>query len=143
MIKAMETCVGCQKSLALGDVLYNENGQVVCSECTDKAGIVGDEKKAAGNIKKAAFTCVGLAVLSLACMAAGFGLGFWPSAIAGVLAGLFVMSSLFVGNNDRFTKYLSAADKTTILVCTLIGLGICSYETLALFGIVPFHLVLR
>ena len=140
MITQMETCVGCQKSLALGDVLYNANGQVVCAECSGKAEIVGDEKNAAGNIKKAAYSCAALGVLSFACMATTFGLGFWPSAIAAALSGLFVLSSLFVGNNERFTKYLTAADKTTILGCTSIGLGIVAYETLVLFGIVPFVL---
>ncbi len=49
-------CSSCGKALATGDVLYNPQGVVICADCSTKAEIQGDEKRAAGNIRIAAYT---------------------------------------------------------------------------------------
>lgn len=44
-----------------------------------------------------------------------------------------------ISNGERFLRYVSAADKTTIWVCTLGGLGIAAFETRTMFGIIPLY----
>jgi uncharacterized Zn finger protein (UPF0148 family) len=58
------TCSSCGKALATADILYNDRGDVVCGDCSVKADIKGDEKRAANNVKIAALTCLVAAVFS-------------------------------------------------------------------------------
>ena len=131
-------CSGCTKALAPGDVLYTGEAKIVCAECAGKAEISRDEASSARNIKRAALTCLVAAVLGFGSLITMFGLGFWACAIISVGAGLFAANSM-ISNGERFLRYLSAADKTVIWVCTLAGLGIAAFETLSMFGIIPFY----
>ena len=131
-------CSGCNKPLAAHDVLYTAEAKIVCAECNGKAEISRDESRSARNIKRAAFTCLGAALFGLACMMMMFALGFWPCAIISVASGLFAANSM-ISNGERFLRYLTAFDKTLIWVCTLAGLGIAAFETLAMFGIIPIR----
>jgi hypothetical protein len=134
---AQAICSGCNQPLATGDVLYTDEAQIVCAACAGKAEISRDEARSARNIKRAAVTCLAAAVLSFGALITMFGLGFWACAIISVSAGLFAANSM-ISNGERFLRYLSAADKTVIWVCTLAGLGIAAFETLAMFGVIPF-----
>ena len=135
-------CTVCGKALAANDVLYTSEAAVICVECSGKAEIAGDEQNSAKNIKRAAFTCLAAALLGFGSFMVMFSLGFWAGAIISVGAGLFAANSM-LSNGERFLRYLSPADKTTIWVCTIAGLGIAAYETLAIFGVIRFQFVIR
>jgi hypothetical protein len=136
-------CSACGKGLAASDVLYTSEAAIICAECAGKAEIVGDERNAARNIKIAAFTCLGAALMGFGAFMVAFGLGFWSGAIISVSSGLYVLNAMIGAESERFTRYLSAATKSTIWLCTLAGLAIAAYETLAMFGIIRFHFYLH
>jgi hypothetical protein len=135
-------CSGCNKALAPGDVLYTDQAKIICVECAGKAEISRDEASSARNIKRAALTCLVAAILGFGSLITMFSLGFWACAVISVGAGLFAANSM-ISNGERFLRYLSPADKTMIWVCTLGGLGIAAFETLSMFGIIPFQFRVR
>jgi hypothetical protein len=134
------TCTTCGKALAQADILYNTSGNVVCLDCSTKAEIKGDEGRAARNIKIAAFTCIGAAIVGFLAFGVGFGLGFWPSAIASVASGVFALNGIAGPGSEKFVAYLSGTDKTLIWVCTLIGFAITAFEVLVIGGAIKFQL---
>jgi DNA-directed RNA polymerase subunit RPC12/RpoP len=132
------TCSTCGKALAQPEILYNTSGNVVCLDCSTKAEIKGDEGRAARNIKIAAFTCLGTAVVSFLAFGVGFGLGFWPAAIAAVASGVFAINGIAGPGAEKFVAYLSKTDKTLVWVCTAIGFAFIAYEVLAMGGAIHF-----
>ena len=123
-------------------MLYTDEAKIVCADCAGKAEISRDEGRSARNIKRAALTCLVAALLGLAALVTMFVVGFWASAVISVAAGLFAANSMLT-NGERFLRYLSAVDKTVIWVCTVVGLGIAVFETLSMFGIIPFNFFFR
>jgi hypothetical protein len=135
----MTTCTGCGAQLATADVLYNERGDVVCAACTEKAGLAGDELKAARNIKRAALVSAVGGVFGFCALSVAFGLGFYAGAIAAVSSGLFAVNGMIGSDSARFTKLLTASDRSVTWTGVAIGLGLSAYETLAFAGVLPFH----
>jgi hypothetical protein len=131
-------CTSCGKALAPADILYTEDAQVVCVDCSTKREIVRDEKGAARNIRIAAFTCLGAALFGFAAFSVGIGLFFYAGAIISVASGIFAGQAMISGGDERFTKHISPAEKTVIVASTLIGLGIASFETLVIFGVIEW-----
>jgi hypothetical protein len=114
----------------MADILYNERGDVVCSECAAKADIQGDEKRAANNIKIASITCLLGAIFAGAAFFVGFGLGFLAAGVISVAAGMFALNGIAGQGAAKFVAYLTPAAKTTIWVCTGIGIAIDVFVTL-------------
>jgi len=135
-----DTCSSCGKTLAPSDVLYNDQGNVICAECTAKADIQGDERRAAKNIKLAAITCAIAGVAGFVALGIAFGLAFWPSAVLCIVSGLFAINGLHGPGAARFVAYLTPGDKLVIWVCCAIGGALTAYELLAFGGYVPFKI---
>lgn len=136
----MAACATCGKQLALADVLYDERGEVTCATCTEKAGLAGDERKAGRNIKIAAISSAIGAVVAFCALSTAFGLGFYVGGIAAVSSGLFALNGMVGSGSERFASLLSRRDRIVTWIGIAIGLGLSAYLTLALFGLVPFHL---
>lgn len=110
---------------------------MVCSVCFDQASLRGHEQRAAGNIQKAAWSCLTCSVL------AWFFDPFFMIDVLCVLSGLFALKSMTRGN-ERFTRYLSGGEHTQVWVCTILGLAIMGVHlllVLVVFGAVAtsFH----
>ena len=133
-----QACTSCGKALAPTDVLYTEDAKIVCVECSTKREIVGDEKRAARNIRMASFTCLGAALLGFASFAVGYGLFFYAGAIISFASGIFAGQAILSASDDRFTKHISPGEKTVIIACTVIGLALSSFETLVILDVIPW-----
>jgi hypothetical protein len=127
MFRAMteQACSRCGKSLAAADVLYAPDASVICGECSAKAEIVRDEGRAAGNLRKAAWSSLGSGVLAF----------FGPIAMVGVITYFFIagaiVSAIFAltgvsSGNERFTKYLTSSQRTMIWVCCMTAFVLCA-----------------
>ena len=96
---------------------------MVCSLCSDLASLRGHEQRAAGNIQKAAWSCLTCSLL------AWFFDPFFSVDVLCVLSGLFALRSMTRGN-ERFTRYLGAGARTQVWVCTVLGLAIMAVHVL-------------
>lgn len=120
---AAVSCSSCGKAISGSDILYTAEANMVCAVCSDNASIRGDEQRAAGNIQKAAWSCLSLSLL------AWFFDPFFSINVVCILSGLFALRSMMRGN-ERFTQYLGAGARTQIWVCTIIGLSITGIQLL-------------
>src|SRR6266850_114010 len=66
ILRRMETqaCSQCGKAISGSDILYTPDARIVCSACSAVAEVQRDEGRAANNIKTAAWSCLGAAVLA-------------------------------------------------------------------------------
>jgi len=135
---ADSACSSCGKALATSDILYNDQGNIICVECSAKADIQGDEKRAARNIKVAAMTCAAAGIAGFVALGIGFGLAFWPSVIVCVASAIFALNGLHGPGAERFVKYLTGGDRIVIYVGSAIGLALTTYEALIFGGYVHF-----
>lgn len=143
MTAGMAACSTCGQALAPADILYTEDARIVCVGCSTKNEITRDEKGAAKNIRIAAFTCLGAALFGFAAFSVGFALFFYAGAIIAIASGLFAGQAIVSSNDARFTKHIAPGEKTVIVLCTLLGLAISSFETLVMLGVIdwiPFWL---
>jgi hypothetical protein len=111
----------CGTQLKSSDVLYTSEGNMVCTACSGKSSMLDDEKRAAGNIQKAAWSCLASAL---------FGWLFNPMFVMNILTilgGIYAIQSMMRGN-ERFTKYLSSGARTQIWVCSIAGLAITGIQ---------------
>ena len=131
-------CSQCGKALTPDAILYTEDAAVVCVDCNTKREIVRDERGAARNIRAASFTCLGAALLSFASFSVGFGLFFYAGAIISIASGIFAGTAIMSAGDERFTKHISPGEKTVIIACTVLGLGISSFETLVMLGVIDW-----
>jgi hypothetical protein len=136
----MATCSGCGVALATADVLYNERGEVVCVACNETAEIARDERNAGRNIERAGVVSAIAGVFGFCALGVGFGLGFWVGAILAVSSGLFALNGMIGGDAARFTKSLTASDRTITWIGLAIGLGLAGYQALVITGTIPFRL---
>ena len=134
----MTACSSCGKALAPADILYTEDAKIVCVACSTKREIVRDEKGAARNIRVASFTCLGAALFGFAAFAVGYGLFFYVGAIMSIASGIFAGQALVSAGDERFTKHISPGERVVIIVCTVLGLGISSFETLVILGVIEW-----
>jgi hypothetical protein len=138
MTAGMSPCSSCGKALAAADILYTDEAKIVCVECSTKREIVRDEKGAARNIRMASFTCLGAALFGFAAFAVGYGLFFYAGAIISVASGIFAGQAILSAGDERFTKHISPGEKTVIIICTVLGLAISSFETLVIMGVIEW-----
>ena len=131
-------CTSCGKALAPADILYTEDAKIVCIACSTKREIVRDEKGAARNIRMASFTCLGAALFGFASFAVGYALFFYAGAIISVASGIFAGQAILSAGEERFTKHISPGERVVIIACTVIGLGIASFETLVITGFIEW-----
>jgi hypothetical protein len=120
---AAVACGSCGKPISDSDVLYTAEGNMVCSVCSDLASLQGHEQRAAGNIQKAAWSCLTCSVL------AWFFDPFFSVDVLCILSGLFALRSMARGN-ERFTRYLGAGAHTQVWVCTVLGFAITGVHVL-------------
>jgi hypothetical protein len=108
-----------------------------CARCVPTWRACAATSSAAGNIQKAAWSCVTLSLLGW------FFDPFFCVDVLSILGGLFALRSIRSGN-ERFTRYLSAGAQTQVWVCTVLGLvitGVHLVIVLLAFGAVAtsFH----
>jgi predicted RNA-binding Zn-ribbon protein involved in translation (DUF1610 family) len=130
------TCSSCGTALAQADILYTEDAKVVCAKCSGKAEIKRDERRAATNIKNAAYTCLGFA------LAAWFINPVFLCSAISLTSGLYAVKSLLPGN-ERFTSYLSSSEKTVAWATAGLGLAIASFELLIILNVLSIAMSSR
>lgn len=135
----MNSCSSCGRPLpSQSDILYTADARIVCSGCYAKADIVETDKRAANNIRNAAWTSLLAGVLSwFAPLAGMIALGF-AIAIA-LTSGVFAMQSMARGN-ERFTKHLTNVQTSLVWVTSVIGVALAGLMALAWLG--AFRMVL-
>lgn len=122
-------CSKCGVALAPSDVLYASDASVVCAACADKADLVDTDKRAAANIKAAAYSSL---------TAGAFGLVFnpiWVCTVIAATSGVFAMRSLLPGN-ERFSKHLGDGGKTVVWICAGGGIGLAGLHVLLMLAAV-------
>ncbi len=122
------------------DVLYNERGDVVCAACTEKAGLAGDERKAAQNIKRAAIVAAVGGGFGAAALAVVFMLGFYVAAVVTISSGVFAINGMMGANSERFAKLLTPRDRMVTWIGIAIGLAATIYEALVFNGTAHVHI---
>jgi hypothetical protein len=119
------TCSGCGTSLAPADVLYTADATPICAACNAKLDLVETDKRAAANIVKAGWAAVGTGALAF----------FGPFALLGIITYFFVAGTLISAifaiqglarGNERFTQHLTAAQRTTVWICAVVGTSLAA-----------------
>jgi len=140
----MEACSVCGTSLAPAETLYTTDAKVVCSGCNAQADLVDTDKRAARNIVRAAWSAFGLGAASMFGPFAYIGwLTYLIVAMAWISAGFAVQSLARGGDNDRFTKYLSATQRTMVWVLSALGFGLGVFTALGYPAQLAFWLMAK
>jgi uncharacterized membrane protein len=128
-------CTGCGKQISGDQVLYTTDARVVCPACSEKAALVGDESRAANNIKRAAWSAL---ISSLVVWVFD---PFFLFDILGIVSAIYALGSMRRGN-EQFTRYLTDGGRTQIWVCSILGLvilGIHIILILFVFAAIATH----
>jgi choline-glycine betaine transporter len=111
-------------------VLYNREAMPVCDACYRKADLLDTDRRAADNIKKAAYVCLGAGLVTLIAPMAYFGFHIAAVVIA-LTSGLYTLQSLARGN-ERFTKHLTPVQQQIVWGVTVGGMALA---VLSLMGL--------
>jgi len=134
------TCSGCGKSLAASDVLYTSDAKPICAACNAKADLLETDKRAANNIVKAAWGAVGTGALAF----------FGPFAMLGVITYFFVAGALvsaifaiqgLARGNERFTQHLTSGQRSTVWVCSVVGIILAGITVIGVPGMIALKLM--
>jgi hypothetical protein len=140
MATTMTMCGTCGAAIAGTDFLYNAQGVPSCAGCANKRDLADTDQRAAGNIVKAGWGALGGAVLA-------FGAGMM---FLGIITYLLVASSIasavfcFLGfgrDSERFSKLLTAGQRTTAFACAIIGLVLSGITVLGVPALISLHLM--
>jgi hypothetical protein len=113
-------CANCSVPVSGSGILYDEAARVVCGKCAASANIVRDEGRAAGNLRAAGWSALGCGALALFAIPMLGIIGYLIGAMS-VIAAIFAMQGTSAGN-ERFTKYLTASQRTTIWITSILGI---------------------
>ncbi len=130
------TCTSCGKAIATAEIVYTEQAKIVCTPCSLAREITRDAGRAARNIKISAVTALLAGVFGLGGMAIDFALFFYAGAIISIGATLLAWRPFVLPGSERFTKYLTKADRTVIFACAGLALAIALVELLAIKGVI-------
>ncbi len=125
-------CSGCGIEVSPSNVLYTTEAKVVCAKCYNLADIVETDKRAAGNIKRAAIGCAIAGVISFFAPLGGI-IAVGAAVLVAMTSGIFALQSMGP-RNERFLKHLTGGDRTMIWICSIFGLaiaGLMGLSTLA------------
>jgi hypothetical protein len=112
-------------------VLYTADAKPTCAMCAAKADLLETDKRAANNIVKAGWGAVGTGTLAF----------FGPFAMLGIITYFFVASALISAifaiqglarGNERFTQHLSGSQRTTVWVCSIVGICLAAVTVLGI-----------
>jgi hypothetical protein len=115
------TCSGCGVALAPSDVLYSSDAKPVCLACNSKTDLVDTDKRAAANIVRAGWVAVGAGILSCFGQIALMGILAYFIVATSVISAGYALNSLSP-SNERFSKYLTAGQKTVVQVTAVAGI---------------------
>jgi hypothetical protein len=116
-VRDIGVCNQCSRSLAGPEILYTPNGAVICSQCQLLGEVKQSTRKAAGNIRGAAFSCFGLSLVAL--LANPY---FMVSAGA-ISAGIYSLRCL--RQKDQFTAQLRG-ERGVLIGVACLGLVIAA-----------------
>lgn len=130
MPELLKACAGCGRAMNPNAVLYDADARPVCDACHAKADLLATDRRAADNIRKAGWACLG----------AGVGALFAPIGhvvflvacllVAGT-SGVFVLRSL-ARDNERFTKHLTPGQRQLVWIVTITGLALGGFAAIGL-----------
>lgn len=128
----------CGKAISGSELQYTEDAQPICNACAAKREIVRDEGRAAGNLTKAGWTALGSGVAAF----------FGPMMLLGVITYFFVATALvsaiyaiqgLSSGNERFTRYLSAGQRTTTWITSILGIILSALAVLGASGVLAVY----
>lgn len=130
-------CNNCGTALAEANVLYTTDARIVCAKCYALADIVETDKRAANNIRNAAWACAGGGVISFFSPLSTMLIVVVGCVAMTMVSGIYALQSLARGN-ERFTKHLTAGDRTMIWICSIFGMAVAGFIGLAVLGLFSF-----
>jgi hypothetical protein len=136
MPELLTACAGCGCAMSPNAVLYNAAAQPLCQSCFNKADLIATDRRAADNIRKAGYLCIGAGVTSLiAPIAMGF---LIVCVVLALTSGVYALQSLARGN-ERFTAHLTPLQRQVVLACTIGGIALVAFSLMG----VNVNLLLR
>jgi hypothetical protein len=97
----------------------------VCPKCVLATEIVRDEGRAAGNLKTAGWSALGLGAVALASSWAMVGVITYLLIAMSMVPAIFALNGLVGFGNERFTKYLTRPQRATIAITSIAGIALC------------------
>jgi hypothetical protein len=131
MATTMTVCGSCSAHIAGTDFLYNPQGLPMCAGCADKTDLANTDRRAANNIVRAGWAALGASLLAFAAGMMLLGIIADVIAASSIVSAVFCLVS-FSGNSDRFSKLLTAGQRTTAFACSIVGL---LFSALTVFGV--------
>lgn len=130
------SCTSCGKAISGAEIVYTENAKIVCSTCSLDREIKRDEGRAARNIKISAITALLAGIFGFGGMWIDFSLFFYAGAVISVAAAIFAWKPFVLPGSERFTQYLTKADRTVIFICAGLAVVIALLELLGIKGVI-------
>ena len=136
----MQACSSCGKQITGSDVLYTEDARIVCASCQGAADIVSTDKRAAGNIWKAAWSSVGMGVVAFGAGFAMLGIITYLLVAMAIVPAVFAMQGVARGN-ERFTQHLTSGQQSGIWMLSIIGIILAGLTALGVPGLIAVHVI--
>jgi hypothetical protein len=127
-------CNFCGKHLVMGEILYTTDARVACVDCNRKVDLLVTDQNVGGNILKASIFSLGasvLAVILLLFPSLPFLLLGLVLAVSSVFSAIYAIRAVNQKGDERFTQHVQK-DKTTIYVCSIIGIVISAFVLLVI-----------
>jgi len=125
-------CNTCGAPLSGSDVLYAEDGSIICQACQDVRDVRRDEGNAARNILGATGTSVVAAIVSFVFNP------LFAATIVAIASGSYAMTSLRPGN-ERITRHLSRGQRTLVLLGGGLGIALAVLPLLIFSALLAGH----
>lgn len=123
-------CAGCGTAVAAANVLYTQDAMPVCARCYASADIVETDKRHANAIRTSAIGAGIGGMISFLSPASGMLLVVIVACTLTMMSGIYAMRAV-TGDHPRFTRHLTAGDRTLIWVCSIFGVGIAGLSFVA------------
>ena len=102
-------CSSCQRAIEGDQVLLSQEGELLCPQCNDQDELLRMDRRAAANIKKSAYSAIGMALLSYIFNP------FFIVTVAAISGAVYTISS-FRADNERFSKHVAHL-RGVLLLC--------------------------
>ena len=102
-------CSSCQRAIEGDQVLLSQEGELLCPQCNDQDELLRMDRRAAANIKKSAYSAIGMALLSYIVNP------FFIVTVAAISGAVYTISS-FRADNERFSKHVAHL-RGVLLLC--------------------------
>ncbi|HEY1556321.1 MAG TPA: hypothetical protein VGF94_15910 [Kofleriaceae bacterium] len=137
---ATTLCGSCGAPLEGSNFLYSAQGVPSCAKCAAKVDIANTDLRAAGNIVKAGWSALGGGVLAFAAGMMFLGIITYLIVAGSIASAVFCFLG-FSKDSERFSRLLTASQRTTAFACAVIGLVLCGVTVLGVPALISLHMM--